>query len=94
MKIQQYIVKSKEVEEDLPEGFRGGSKEKVEKEDKVRRKTTQEDIQLELDLTFTGSWKLEVGSIGTSSKNKISIRYPVSSWLSGILYPISDIDVH
>lgn len=43
-------VKFKEGGLDLPEEFKGGSKEKVEKIDKVRRKTTQEDIQLELDL--------------------------------------------
>ena len=44
------IVKFKEGEPDLPEEFKKGNKEKVEKIDKVRRKTTQEDIQLELDL--------------------------------------------
>jgi hypothetical protein len=35
---------------DLPVEFKGGRKDKVEKEHKVSRKTTKEDIQLELDL--------------------------------------------
>lgn len=35
---------------DLPEAFKQGRKDKVEKIDKPRRKTTKEDLQLELDL--------------------------------------------
>lgn len=52
MNTTQFAAQFKEKGEDqnLPEEFKGGSKEKVEKIDKVRRKTTQEDIQLELDL--------------------------------------------
>lgn len=46
----QFKDRGEDLNPNLPDQFKGGSKEKIEKVDKVRRKTTQEDIQLELDL--------------------------------------------
>lgn len=50
MMTTQFSAQFKEKGEDLNPGLPKGSDEKVEKVDKVRRKTTQQDIQLELDL--------------------------------------------